>query len=472
MYTKVLNKLSAYTTFKSESFIIEEFGAATLHRMPLVVFSQLYRRTVFALAVVGALSLPSSTLFYYRLNQEKVASEQLTSVRQKADSVDELLTQLLNLETGTRGFAGTKDSRFLDPYWEGQRQLPGLLEELDTQGQFPELDNQVNQFLILSNKIIQNPSPALLRQGKQHMDKLRGILGELKTELEGERDRLINERRRRERRDLVLTIIAISSLLLLLWLTYQNAKAMKFAFDRAERSLELEEGLRLAKEEALKKQEEVSEAKSAIIQTISHEYRTPLTAILTAALLLEKDPPASDKFHRHINQIKKGVERLTRMTDDVLLVFRLDSERVQLNPVTIQLRPWFEALIESFPESSRVLLNIQVAEIYCDEGLLYKIFSNLIGNALKYSTGTVLVLVVAESNTICFIVRDSGIGIPSSMDLYGVFERGSNVGAVAGTGLGLAIVKKTVDLLDGQIIVESQENLGTEIQVILPHLEA
>jgi signal transduction histidine kinase len=439
--------------------------------MPLAIFNHLYRRTVFALAIVGILSLPSSTLFYYRLNQEKAASEQLTAVRQKADSVDELLTQLLNVETGARGFASTKDARFLDPYWEGRRRLPDVLRELDPDRQLHELHNQVNQLLMQSGKIIENPSPGVLREGKQTMDALRVLLSELKKEWEGVRDRLINARRRRERRDLILTIIAISSLLLLLWLTYQNAKAMKFAFDRAERSLELEEGLRLAKEKALKKQEEVSEAKSAIIQTISHEYRTPLTAILTAALLLEKDPPASDKFHRHINQIKKGVERLTQMTDDVLLVFRLDSERVQLNPVTIQLRPWFEALIESFPESSRILLNIQVAEIYCDEGLLYKVFSNLISNALKYSTETVLVLVVAESNTICFTVRDSGIGIPSSMDLYGVFERGTNVGAVAGTGLGLSIVKKTVDLLGGQIIVESQENQGTEIQVILPRLE-
>jgi signal transduction histidine kinase len=424
--------------------------------------------------VVGVLSLPSSGLFYFRLRQEKAAAQKLTEVREKSEAVDDLLTQLLNLETGIRGYASTQDSRFLDPYWEGRRQVPIALERLDPSHQLSSLHNQANQALLLSDKLIRNPSPAGLEQGKETMDRLRVILSELKLDWESERDRLLNTRERRERRDLILVVLAVGALVLLLWLIYQSAGDMKVAFTKAEEALGLEEELREAQklaanetERVLEKERELSEAKSLVIQTISHEYRTPLTAILTAAELLEIIDPLSDKRHRYIHQIKKGVKRLNQMTEDVLTMFHLDSASVLTEARVVYLLPWFQSLIESFQDSDRVILDIQVPEFSCDESLLYKVFSNLISNALKYSSESVLVAAIADEDSIRFSVKDSGIGIPPSMRIFAAFERGANVGMVPGTGLGLSIVKKAVELLGGSISVESQEG-ETEFIVALP----
>jgi signal transduction histidine kinase len=420
------------------------------------------------------LSLPSSALYYFRQNQEKVAAEKLTEVREKSDAIDELLTQLLNLETGVRGYASTRDTRFLDPYWEGKRQIPLALKELDPSHQIENLHLQANQALLVSDKIIEQPSAVHLKEGKRTMDNLRVILSDLKLEWDSERDRLINAREKRGERDLVLMIVPPVSLILLLWLIYQSAGDMRMAFVKAEEAFRLEEDLREAQklaanetERVLEKERELSEAKSLVIQTISHEYRTPLTAILTAVELLEIIDPLSDKRHRYIHQIKKGVKRLNQMTEDVLTMFHLDSASVLTEARVVYLLPWFQSLIESFQDSDRVILDIQVPEFSCDESLLYKVFSNLVSNALKYSGESVLVSVIADEDSIRFSVKDSGIGIPPSMRLFAAFERGSNVGVVPGTGLGLSIVKKAVELLQGEITVESQEG-GTEFVVTLP----
>jgi CHASE3 domain sensor protein len=107
-------------------------------------FRHLYRRTIAASVSVAILSFPFSAMFYFRLQEEKKASEQLTVVREEIQVTDELLTQLLNLETGLRGYASTGDKRFLDTHWEGKRQVPLVLSRLEqikpnqrTQGESP-----------------------------------------------------------------------------------------------------------------------------------------------------------------------------------------------------------------------------------------------------------------------------------------------------------------------------------------------
>lgn len=425
--------------------------------MPGVVFRRLYRQTILALGAVAILSLPGGFLFYHRLNQEKVASDRLTKVRQEIGEIDELLTQLLNLETGVRGYVSTKDARFLDPYWEGKKRIPVILNQagFDTD----TLRIHINQVIALSDQTIQTPTRERLEEGKAVMDKIRVLLSELKAEDELHRDTLLERRQHREQRDLILTVVACSSTGLLLWLIYQSADNMKRTFYRAEEALQLEEAAR-------KQEQALSEAKSAIIQTISHEYRTPLAAIRTAVELIERRP---EKSAVYVQQIKQGVDRLTGLVDDVLSIFQLQSSSVILNPKQIDLRRWFAELAYTTGQSDRVGLNIQQFSILADESLLYRIFSNLLGNALKYSEGIVLVRVrQLPSGGTEFSIKDEGIGIPLATRLYQPFERGNNVGQIQGTGLGLSIVKKAVDLLDGQIKIDSREGEGTEILVILP----
>lgn len=97
---------------------------------------------------------------------------------------------------------------------------------------------------------------------------------------------------------------------------------------------------------------------------------------------------------------------------------------------------------------------------------------NLLDNALKYSQerGEIKLELITENNQAVFKVKDQGIGIPQKDKerLFTHFHRGTNVGTISGTGLGLSIVKKIVDLHQGQITYESEENVGTQITIILP----
>jgi len=454
-------------------------------------FRDLYRRTIAASLATAVLSFPFSALFYFRLQQEKKTATQLTAIREEIQTTDELLTQLLNLETGLRGYASTGDRRFLDTYWEGKRQVPVVLSRLERIKPNPEeLKEKVRKILELSDLAIQKgPSLAKLEIGKDTMDEIRQLLGDFKRENELIRDRIIQERQTREQRDIALVTGSSGTTLLLLWLVYQSATNMKTAFRKAEKALGLEEELRRKAEESLaleerlrsaeelarveaqkslKKERELSESKSRVISVISHEYRNPLTAIYTAAELLENPNITSDKKARHLHQIKQAVNRLTDMTNDVLALLQFEAAAVSVKIQEINLPSWFSGLIESFQDCDRVILDIKVERINCDESLLYKIFSNLISNALKYSHDPVFVSVVAKNGKILFKVKDSGIGIPESMRTFQAFERGANVGTIQGNGLGLSIVKRATDLLNGEIELTSIEGEGSEFSVILP----
>jgi signal transduction histidine kinase len=453
-------------------------------------FRHLYRRTIAASLATAILSFPFSALFYFRLQEEKKAAAKLTAIREEIETTDELLTQLLNLETGLRGYASTGNKRFLDTHWEGKRQVPLVLSRLEQIKPNQELKEKVRKVLELSDLAIQQgPSLAKLEVGKDTMDEIRQILGNFKRENELIRDRIIQERQTREQRDIALVTGSSGTTLLLLWLVYQSATNMKTAFRKAEKALGLEEELRRKAEESLaleerlrsseelarveaqkslKKERELSESKSRVISVISHEYRNPLTAIYTAAELLENPNITSDKKARHLHQIKQAVNRLTDMTNDVLALLQFEAAAVSVKIQEINLPSWFTGLIESFHDCDRVILDIKVERINCDESLLYKIFSNLISNALKYSRDLVFVSVVAKNDKIQFKVKDSGIGIPESMRIFQAFERGDNVGTIQGNGLGLSIVKRATDLLNGEIELTSTEGEGSEFLVIIP----
>lgn len=425
-------------------------------------YAKLYQRTVLALAAVGVLSLPMPAMFYAILSQEKGVSDQLAKNRETDAATEELLNQLLNLETGVRGYTATKDKKFLEPYWVAKQQIPVLLARIKAIQ--PGLKVTVSSLLIICESIVSEPTNLKLRQQKTLMDSAREQLQEIKKMTRNDRSYYLAVRSEREQSNLILATMAVVAMGLLLFLIHQSAGSMKSAFNLAHIALEKEEA-------ALLEERKLSEAKNSIIQTISHEYRTPLAIISTACALLENDEILPDKKAQYLDQIHLGVRRLNSLVNEVLEVFKLDSQGV-LSPETIQLLPWLKSLVESFEDNERVLLDVQVEEFCCDEALLHKIMANLLSNALKYShrREAVFIWIKPTSEGIQIRIKDRGIGIPHSVRLYQPFERGSNVGAIAGTGLGLAIVKKAVELMGGKITVHSAENEGCEFVVTLPNV--
>jgi len=231
---------------------------------------------------------------------------------------------------------------------------------------------------------------------------------------------------------------------------------------------------------ALAQEKELSEMKSRIITTISHEYRTPLTTISSSAELLEKYRYKWDdaKQLKHFGRIQSSVRHMTALVNDVLFLNQAEVEKLSCNSVTLNLVDFLKELIDE--QQARVgnkhhLSFTHVGEESQFQGdvmRLQQILTNLIDNAIKYSPsgGTVSVHLALEENQVTLSCLDEGIGIPveDQQELFKSFSRASNVGTIGGTGLGLSIVKKCVDLHKGQITVDSVVGEGTKFTVTLP----
>lgn len=231
---------------------------------------------------------------------------------------------------------------------------------------------------------------------------------------------------------------------------------------------------------ALKRERELNELKSRFITTISHEFRTPLTAILSSADILEylDSTLSAEQRNGHLTAIQEAVARMTELLDDVLFIGRAETFRIPIRPVPVTLPLFLDHVLREVCAGDGEQHNVVVEQVgecrdvLFDEKLLWQICSNLLSNALKYSdAGTEIKLQVrCSADTLQLIVTDMGIGIPENEQprLFDTFFRATNVGSVSGTGLGLAIVKHAVDLLGGRINVQSEYGRGSTFTVWLP----
>ncbi|HEY9669197.1 MAG TPA: PAS domain S-box protein [Coleofasciculaceae cyanobacterium] len=238
---------------------------------------------------------------------------------------------------------------------------------------------------------------------------------------------------------------------------------------------------------ALEKEREFSELKSRIITTISHEYRTPLTTILSSAEFLENysHKLTEERKLKHLQRIQVSSKHLTKLVNDVLFFGQAEAEKLQFNPVPLNLEQFCQEIVEEIRSSNQnqtaitFLTRGNCTNACLDEKLLRQILANLLSNAIKYSPvreaeftleKTVKFEIECTEEIVRFRIQDKGIGIPADdlPQLFESFHRANNVGTIPGTGLGLAIVKQCVDLLEGQITVESAVDEGTTFIVTLP----
>jgi PAS domain S-box-containing protein len=256
---------------------------------------------------------------------------------------------------------------------------------------------------------------------------------------------------------------------------WQNAPAtLNFLTDVTERR-KMEEDMRAA----LVRERELSELKSRFVAVASHEFRTPLAAILSSSELLDDYGARlpDDERREIIGQIKTGVSRMTRMVEQVLLTSRIESGKFEFEP---EARSIPDLLVQVAAEMDQA--NAQAARIsmrcdgvdaqrLVDPKLVRHILVNLLGNALKYSPSDTAVActATADGERLRFRVSDSGIGIPAAdlPRLFESFHRGTNVGNIQGTGIGLHIVNECVQLHRGRVDVRSELGQGTTFEVEL-----
>ena len=244
-----------------------------------------------------------------------------------------------------------------------------------------------------------------------------------------------------------------------------------------------ESELQLAKEEvdnALEKEKELNTLKSRFISMISHEYRTPLTVILTSTYLIEQyfQGTEVEQFNKFLNKIRNSVSTMTQLLEDVLAIGKIENNNSLSTNKRLNIINFIKDIIEECSvvdkNKHQFILNYELEEqeILSDEKSLRHIFQNLISNAAKYSPNADKVIIDIKENKRNFVfkITDFGIGIPNDeiSKLFETFHRASNVGTISGTGLGLSIVKKCVDSLYGEIGLTSEVGVGSKFIVELP----
>ncbi|HEY0653027.1 MAG TPA: ATP-binding protein [Chryseosolibacter sp.] len=232
---------------------------------------------------------------------------------------------------------------------------------------------------------------------------------------------------------------------------------------------------------ALEAEIELNKLKSNLVTLASHEFRTPLTTILSSAFLLENFIGAENKEKciKHLARIKSSVSNLTSILDEFLSVTRIEEGQVKPNFEKTDLPGLLSGIcnnLQSFTKKGQTIHYSHTGEneINTDPVLLGNILSNLVTNSIKYSAENSPIYVSTSVNSrIHLVVKDHGIGIPEpdQKRLFQRFYRASNAGAVQGTGLGLHIMKHYVEMLKGSINLTSAPGKGTQVEVTFDHPE-
>lgn len=231
---------------------------------------------------------------------------------------------------------------------------------------------------------------------------------------------------------------------------------------------------------ALEKERELNSLKSRFVSMASHEFRTPLAAILSSVSLIskyqtEEQQPNRDK---HIARIKSSVQNLTSILNDFLSLDKLEAGKVHCAPEPFFLKVMCEHVIDDMQSLLKPEQHInfyfigEAGEVVLDRNLFRNILMNLLSNAVKYSPDGSIVHFKAQlsQDKVQIEVQDQGIGIPEEEQshLFERFFRAKNATNLQGTGLGLNITKKHTELMQGELTFKSKLNEGSTFQVNLP----
>jgi PAS domain S-box-containing protein len=252
-----------------------------------------------------------------------------------------------------------------------------------------------------------------------------------------------------------------------------------------ERTIILKEALQRLEESqnelsnALDKEKQLNEIKGRFVSMASHEFRTPLSTVLSSATLLDKYTTSEDqeKRSKHVEKIKNSVKHLNTLLEDFLSMGKLEEGKIGIHYHEFSLEELIRDTLEEMTPNLKSGQNF-IYENSChnlilsDKNLIRNILFNLVSNAMKFSDNNSSIYIQSKMKEgISYVsVKDEGVGIAATdkKHLFTSFFRGKNVINIQGTGLGLHIVKRYVDLLGGSIQLESEMNKGTTVSFSIP----
>lgn len=231
--------------------------------------------------------------------------------------------------------------------------------------------------------------------------------------------------------------------------------------------------------DALDREKELGQVKSRFVSLASHEFRTPLSTILSSSALISRynESSGSENIEKHVTRIRNAIHNLTNILNDFLSIDKLEQGAVVVKNEEFNLGVFIDEVCEELEDYLKAGQIIEKSHsgslvVLTDQKLIKNILLNLISNASKYSAEgkTISIRTEVTESSLLVKVTDQGIGIPKEEQekLFTLFYRGSNVGTMHGTGLGLNIVAKYISLLAGEINVESQPEAGSTFTLNIP----
>lgn len=213
--------------------------------------------------------------------------------------------------------------------------------------------------------------------------------------------------------------------------------------------------------------------------TISHDLKNPLTTIKSFSQLIFREKSDLSKIHAMSERITLGTERMQGMIDEVLRYSKVGQSKIQAKSIDMQkmLDELRNDLLISYNNSNLEINLLDTPAVFGDELMVFQVFSNLVGNAVKYSSKAsrpcVTVSGTLKEGETIYSIMDNGIGIPSDQhsSIFELFSRARTSGDFEGTGVGLAIVKRILEKHNGRIWLESTEGRGTTFYVGFKFLE-
>lgn len=233
----------------------------------------------------------------------------------------------------------------------------------------------------------------------------------------------------------------------------------------------------------LEKEQDLNELKTKFVQTVSHEYRTPLTIILNSTYLIEQYSKVgnTEQLNIHNNRIKEAVSTMKLFLEDLFTIEKLDYGKIDIKFTEFNLISFIKSFIVELNLDNNLKVELidttKSNQIVSDIAILTQIFNNIISNCNKYKTNRnntqipkISISVSDEVDIFKVEIEDNGIGIVESEIklIFEAFFRGSNISNIQGMGIGLTMTKKYLELLNSKIFVESEVNIGTKVILELP----
>jgi PAS domain S-box-containing protein len=228
---------------------------------------------------------------------------------------------------------------------------------------------------------------------------------------------------------------------------------------------------------ALSKEKDLGDLKSAFVSMASHEFRTPLSTILSSASLLAKYKLTEEQSKRdkHILRIKSSVLNLNNILNEFLSLGKIEDGKIATHKSVFNIEEFISQQINEMTEILKPGQHVNYShkgksDVTLDEVFFKNILINLLSNAVKFSEENKPIFICTEikNNTLKFSIKDEGMGISKKDQehLFEIFYRATNAINIPGTGLGLHIVAKYAEMMDGKIKIKSELNKGTEIILI------